>query len=176
MEEYLILENAYAYGISLQKARKFTENEKVHYADWYKERGFVGLGESVKLDEIRQEDLESIESIDLSKPDGEFNGSSNVAYIIKEEVWDALVALNESKRKERIRKEKQEKVREYQAIIKACETTSKLYGTSEEAKQAMVNYNNLHNEGGEGYVPHFYTVDEYEWAKRKLAELEAQEI
>lgn len=175
MEEYLVLENAYVYGISLQKARRFTEEEKVNYADWFKERGFVSLGELVKLDEIMQCDLESIESIDLSKPDGEFNGSSNMSYIINKEAWEALITLNESKRKDRVQKEKQEKVNEYQKIIKACEVAPKLY-TTEEAKQARINYNNLYNEGGEGYVPHFYTVDEYEWAKKNLAELEAQEI
>lgn len=175
MEEYLVLENAYVNGMSLQKARRFTEEEKINYADWFKERGFVGLGESVELDEIRQEDLESIESIDLSKPDGEFNGCANMSYIINKNVWDALVTLNESKRKDRLQKEKQEKVSEYQEIIMACEAAPKLY-TSEEAKQARINYNNLYNEGKEGYVPHFYTIEEYENAKRNLAELEAQEI
>ena len=175
MEEYLVLENAYVYGISLQKARRFTEEEKLNYADWFKERGFVSLGKPVKLNEIKQCDLESIESIDLSKPDGEFNGSSNMSYIINEEVWEALITLNESKRKDRVQKEKQEKESDYKEIVQACEAAPKLY-TPEEAKQARINYNNLYNEGGEGYVPHFYTVDEYEWAKKNLAELEAQEI
>ena len=33
-------------------------------------------------------------------------------------------------------------------------------------------YNDLYNEGGEGYVPHFYTKDEYEYYKERLNKLE----
>lgn len=46
-----------------------------------------------------------------------------------------------------------------------------LYSTREEVNAARKRYNDLYNEGGEGYVPVFYTVDDYENAKKVLEEL-----
>lgn len=46
----------------------------------------------------------------------------------------------------------------------------KLY-TAEEAKRMRKTWNNVINEGGSGYVPHFYTFEEVESAKRELAEI-----
>lgn len=46
----------------------------------------------------------------------------------------------------------------------------KLY-TAEEAERARKNWINIVNEGGSGYVPHFYTFEEVESAKRELAEI-----
>lgn len=40
--------------------------------------------------------------------------------------------------------------------------------TNEERKVWEHNYNNLMNEGGEGYVPHYPSVEEYESAKARL--------
>lgn len=38
-------------------------------------------------------------------------------------------------------------------------------------KMLKKQYNNIHNEGGEGYIPHFYTYEEYEYAKKLLSKL-----
>lgn len=78
-----------------------------------------------------------------------------------------------TKRKEKSRKEKketEESIAECRKIIEQCEKQEKLY-TKEEAVKKRRDYNNLYNEGGEGYVPHFYTIEEYEFTKTKLNEL-----
>ena len=68
-------------------------------------------------------------------------------------------------------KERAGKIEYYKWAIAACEKQKKLY-TNEEANEARRNFINVYNEGGEGFVPHFYTIDEYEEAKRKLEVLE----
>ena len=35
-------------------------------------------------------------------------------------------------------------------------------------------YNDFYNEGEDGYVPHFWTAEEYEDAKAKLKELQSE--
>lgn len=45
--------------------------------------------------------------------------------------------------------------------------------TTEDARDAEKRYNDLQNEGGDGYVPHWYTVAEVEQYKQKLAGIEA---
>lgn len=48
-----------------------------------------------------------------------------------------------------------------------------VYATVTEAKAAWKRYNDTHNEGGEGYVPHFYTQAEVDGYKKRLAALSA---
>ena len=71
---------------------------------------------------------------------------------------------------EKEKKETEESIAECRKIIEQCEKQEKLY-TKEEAVKKRRDYNNLYNEGGEGYVPHFYTIEEYEFTKTKLNEL-----
>lgn len=42
----LVLEIPFAYDACICDARRFTEEEKAHYSDWYKDYGFVGTGEN----------------------------------------------------------------------------------------------------------------------------------
>ena len=71
-----------------------------------------------------------------------------------------------------------EKNKDVERLIADCENAlaaaagQKLY-TKEEAAIARQNWIDLNNEGGEGYVPHFWTYDEVESIKKKLEELRA---
>lgn len=168
MKEYLVCEVAYSYGVSLCKARRFTEEEKKDYVDWFKDKGFVGISDSTDLEYITWVDVKEV--LKERKDDGSFSGSSNCVYIISEDEWNALIELNEKKRSEKEKKETEESIAEYRQIIEQCEKQEKLY-TKEEAAKKRRDYNRLYNEGGEGYVPHFYTIEEYEFAKTKLNEL-----
>lgn len=168
MEEYLVCEVAYSYGVSLCNARRFTEEEKKGYVEWFKDKGFVEIGDSTDLEYISWTDVKEV--LKERKDDGSFSGCSNCAYIISEDEWNALVELNEKKRSEKEKKETEESIAEYRQIIEQCEKQEKLY-TKEEAVKKRRDYNNLYNEGGEGYIPHFYTIEEYEFAKTKLNEL-----
>lgn len=168
MEEYLVCEVAYSYGVSLCKARRFTEEEKNDYAEWFKDKGFVKISDSTDLKCIAWVDVREL--LKERKDDGSFNGCSNCVYIVSEDEWKALVELNEKKRAEKEKKETEESIAECRKIIEQCEKQEKLY-TKEEAVKKRKDYNNLYNEGGEGYVPHFYTIEEYELTKTKLNEL-----
>ena len=45
--------------------------------------------------------------------------------------------------------------------------------SADEAKEQARRYNNVYNEGGEGYVPHYYTQEEYDRMFSELAALTA---
>lgn len=84
MEEYWVVEYVPGYGISIQRARRLNDNEKKEYAEWYREKGFVGISNAVELDNISWEDLQD-NNIRKGEPDGTFNGCYNEAYIISED-------------------------------------------------------------------------------------------
>ena len=91
-------------------------------------------------------------------------------FIITEKEWDSLIDLIYQKFAEKQAKEKQEEIKFYKNIVSVCERQGKLY-TPEEATKKAKEWNDIQNEGREGYIPHFYTIDEYENAKSKLEEL-----
>lgn len=68
----------------------------------------------------------------------------------------------------------------HQGTLKKIEAQKDL-PTRREARRRMKAYNDLHNEGGEGYVPHIYCIEERDYAAKqitvcqeKLKELTAQ--
>lgn len=67
--------------------------------------------------------------------------------------------------------EKAEKEKEIKEKVESAEKTiakaesQKDIPTKEEAKRRMKQYNDVMNEGGEGYVPYIISVEEYEYAK-----------
>ena len=64
--------------------------------------------------------------------------------------------------------EKAEKIKDAKEIITKAEKQTSI-PTVAEYKVWARNYNNLHNEGGDGYVPKLITKEEYEYAKSILA-------
>ena len=46
-----------SYGIEICAARRLTPEEKKHYAAWFAETGFIGVGSHVDLPCISHEDL-----------------------------------------------------------------------------------------------------------------------
>ena len=166
------LEFAYSYGLYIQKARRLTEEERASYSEWFRDYGLVGLGEEIALDELPWND-DLIATIRSRPADGEFPGCSNSAWIITEKEKEELIARNESNRRVAAQRKKVEEMTCCQRVIAQCEMQRTLY-TAEEAKRKRKEYNDRVNEGGEGFVPHFWTVDEYESAKARLQELQAQ--
>ena len=170
MKEYLICEVADSYGVSLCHARRFTDEEKAEYVESFRELGFMRIYSypTIKLDGINWIDVGNI--LKDREPDGSFIGCSNSAYIVTEEEWNKLISLNDKKCNEKLAKEKAESIEHYKKIVQACESQEKLY-TKEESAAKAKKWNDIHNEGGEGFVHHFYTIDEYEYAKKRLEEL-----
>lgn len=170
MREYLVCEVADNYGVSLCHARRFTDEEKAEYIESFRELGFIRIDSypTIKLNGINWIDVSNI--LSNREPDGSFIGCSNSTYIVTEEEWNQLISLNDKKCNEKLIKEKSESIEHYKKIVQACESQEKLY-TKEESIAKTKEWNDIHNEGGEGFVPHFYTIDEYEYAKKKLEEL-----
>lgn len=72
--------------------------------------------------------------------------------------------------------EKEAEIKDLENLIAKCEDVIKANGnlkTKEEAEKWLRNYNNVMNEGGEGFLPRVYTQEEYLSAKKRLAELKA---
>jgi hypothetical protein len=163
-----VLHWAFSYGLSLDEARHFTEKEKENYADWYKDLGLVGTGTTMELENLNVntpevQDILSRESI------GSFKGCANNAYEITDEEWEALAELNRRAGVEEEIKQTEDDIARCQSIIDHCSRIQ--LHTAEEAKRLRREYANAQNEGGEGYIPHFYTYDELSLAESDLKQL-----
>lgn len=161
--------------LSLQKARRLTEEEKKDYVPECAESHFVGTSDHIVLEELHYSDVRKVIPKD-KKCDGSFR-SCDPVYIITQEEWDALIALNEKLKNERLIKKVKADIEWYEQFVVRCEESKKfgrLY-TKEEAAIQRKRYNDIYNDGGEGFVPHFYTIDEYEQAKIKLEDLKRQQ-
>lgn len=75
--------------------------------------------------------------------------------------------------KKEILEKENKQINYYKELIKNIEK-HKLYH-AQEVRKMKKQYNDIHNEGGEGYIPHFYTFEEYEYAKKQLAKLIKQQ-
>lgn len=162
METYIVIENAPAWGISICTARRFTDDEKHHYADWYKDIGFVGMGGHIMLPALKWSDMPS------RKADGAFNGCDNQAWIITEDEKAHYIQINADRCAEAERAEIAEKREYYEDVVRHASMQPRLY-TRDEARRLAKQYNDVANEGGEGYIPHYYTIDEVEAAKQWLS-------
>lgn len=66
--------------------------------------------------------------------------------------------------------EKAERRAEAQRIVDEAAKSTEPLMTNEEYKAWRKQYNDIHNEGGEGYIPERITVEQLEYAKKVLAE------
>jgi hypothetical protein len=66
------------------------------------------------------------------------------------------------------KKEHQAEIERAKELISKAESQDKIM-TKAECKEWIRNYNNLYNEGGEGYVPTLITKEQYESAKQLVA-------
>ena len=157
MTTYLTVEFAPSYGVSLQTARRLTDNEKKGYLPEYQDHMMISMGDSIDLPNVTWPDLAGV--IGDRQIDGEFPGCGNRVYIITKEQWDALVALDGGHTEQARDKE----IADLETA-KAKAESQMVNGTlprKAEAQKMARDYNNVHNEGGYGYVPHYYTDDEY---------------
>lgn len=169
MKEYLICEEGLISGVRLAKARHYTDDEKANLTKFVDKDEFVITSSGMQLKYLTWNDLR--EYLGNRRTDGYTNtGGGNIAFIITIAEWNGLLELNECKKLEQERAQRMKKIEEYEDVIKKCEEQGVLF-TIEEARQKCINYSNLYNEGRGGYVPHFYTIDEYEYAKIRLSEL-----
>lgn len=117
--------------------------------------------EQTSLEDITFEDVQKV--ITASDNDGFLY--NDALYVITNEQKEALLNYNT---KEILEKENKQ-INYYKELIKNIEK-HKLYH-AQDVRKMKKQYNDIHNEGGEGYIPHFYTFEEYEYAKKQLAKL-----
>lgn len=117
--------------------------------------------EETPLEDITFEDVQKV--ITTSDKDGFLY--NDALYVITNKQKEALLNYN---KKEILEKENKQ-INYYKELIKNIEKY-KLYH-AQDVEKMKKQYNDIHNEGGEGYVPHFYTFEEYEYAKKQLAKL-----
>lgn len=113
----ILLQHADAYGTSLQEARRFTEEEKPQYAEWFRNYGFVSIaGTQERLPHVGWEDLPK------RSPDGEFRGCTNRAWILTDEEAEHFRNLEaERARAEQEKKEAEERARAKEEAQRAAE-------------------------------------------------------
>ena len=171
MTTYLTVEYAPGYGISLHTARRLTDDEKQSYLPEYQDYRLVGTGNDVDLNNITWISL--YEFLGKRAPDGEFAGCNNRAYIITQEQWDALIAMNNGVAVNKAEQERSAEIAELKQAKAHAEkqmVNGELPG-KEEAREKAKRYNDVHNEGGYGYVPHYYYDEEYKRICARLDEL-----
>lgn len=117
--------------------------------------------EETPLEDITFEDVQKV--ITTSDKDGFLY--NDALYVITNKQKEALLNYN---KKEILEKENKQ-INYYKELIKNIEKY-KLYH-AQDVEKMKKQYNDIHNEDGEGYVPHFYTFEEYEYAKKQLAKL-----
>lgn len=117
--------------------------------------------EETPLEDITFEDVQKV--ITTSDKDGFLY--NDALYVITNKQKEALLNYN---KKEILEKENKQ-INYYKELIKNIEK-HRLYH-AQDVEKMKKQYNDIHNEGGEGYIPHFYTFEEYEYAKKQLAKL-----
>lgn len=167
MSEFLTIEYATNYGVELKSARHLTDEERRHILPEYQDTTFVGVGSGVKLEYIKHSDMPD-------RPyDGSFMGCNNQTWIITQAEWDEYVTLNNIRKSVAEAEAIQDEIDALEARKAAAERQQDL-PSAEEAARRVKAWNDLYNEGGEGYVPHIYSAEEYEHICSRLAELKKQ--
>ena len=105
---------------------------------------------------------------------GSFPGGYNRNFIISQDEADAIIAENAAAMAKVKAQEREERIEDLQYTIRRAEQ-QKTIPTAEEAREMRRQYNELHNEGGEGYVPYWITKEDYEEAKRDLANIKGDD-
>lgn len=159
--ELLVIDYKIGGDAILQVARRLAPSEAANYAAWYRALCMIGLGEAIKLPTLDWRDMPN-------RPrDGELRDNSQ-AWVITQAEWNAYIALDaERQEAQRIREEAKTRAKMLDIIARA-DRQGGAY-TTEEAKRRTTAWINVVNEGGEGYVPHYVTVDAVERAKAWLA-------
>ena len=151
-----------AGDISIKKARFLNDDEKKSYNPEVRDYMMRGCGEIADLSALSwRGDMPKRED------DGCFEGASSRCWIINDSEAEDYIALN----KERENAARKKKLAGYiDSLEKSIATAKKQKDlpSREEAKRRMKTYNNTVNEGGEGYVPHIITKEEYEDMQKQL--------
>lgn len=163
------IEWAYSYGVELQEARRPTEEELSHFNPECRPFMLYGTGAHIPMEHIRSDDFVRQYQME-GRHRYEFPGCGNMAFEISDEEWDAFIVLNEQREAEKSEEQRQSEIRECRELIRRANRQRDI-PTAEEVKRRQSAWNDVCNEGGEGYVPTWVTAESVARAKRRLIEL-----
>jgi hypothetical protein len=118
-EAFCTAEIADQYGGELAWARRFREEEKTEYADWFRDLGMTSFSGAPHI-KVNREAIRQV--VGSRKPDGKFCGCSNRAWTITEQEWDQIIALSAEMNVKKAEKEKAFEAAEAADIKKKIET------------------------------------------------------
>lgn len=119
--------------LSLQKARRLTEEEKKDYVPECAESQFIGTSNHIVLEELHYSDVRKVIPKD-KESDGSFI-SCDPVYIITQEEWDALIALNQKLKNERLIKKVKSDIEWHEQFIARCEESKSMDDCTQRKKQ-----------------------------------------
>ena len=125
-------------------------------------------GEQV-YDFFEKPDLESLLMID-----GDFWGCAHLVYAMSDEDYAHLVAADQLAIEKQRAKEMEERACDLQRIIARFDEQKAKPETFNDAREAVRRYNDLHNEGGYGYVPRIVSREERDAAEIELAKIKSR--
>lgn len=131
----------------------------------YNHANVFDLAKAIEQTPLEDITLEDVRKIITTIPNHDGYLYNDALYVITNEQKEALLNYNT---KEILEKENKQ-INYYKELIKNIEK-HRLYH-AQDIKRIKKQYNDIHNEGGEGYIPHFYTFEEYEYAKKQLTKL-----
>lgn len=140
---------------------------------WYEgtipELNVRALGDTVKLIDMWLDDR--IETLFAEiKGYGRGHGNTSRLHSITAEQEAELIAISEKNRQVRAAKDAEEEIAKLRDIICCAEAQSDIPDKTE-VNRRIKEYNDIYNEGGEGYVPRIISRESYNAAKQRLSQL-----
>ena len=174
METIRVLHNQLGADF-LATVRRMPDEEQQRYTEGYRGHMMLMTGEPVFLPALSDAEVYALAHIADKDVAGYLPRSSGVLYALTDDEWAALIAANQQAAAAKAAAERAGRIdylRDLLARADAQRVDGKL-PSADEAKEQARRYNNVYNEGGEGYVPHYYTQEEYARMAAELAGLTA---
>lgn len=153
---------------SIIKARWLSEEEKKTLTEEFKDIMVCGIEHR----EIKNLTYEDTENLWKSGRHVCFPGSHNDAVVISEEDAGRLIQIDKTLGRKKKIEDLKELIRIHKEELRFL-SSQKLH-SRKEAKEAAAEWRKTMNEGGDGYIPHFYTCEELERCKDNLAKAEKE--
>ena len=151
------------YNEEICEARWLTDEEKLHYNKDCRDSLMICIKTIAVLKYYKDNPIRACDS--------SFPGCFNRNFIVTQEQADAIIAENAINEAASIARDRAEHIEDLKSIIRRAEK-QKTIPTNEEAKEIYLRYNDLENEGEEGYVPRLITKNIYEDARNELKEIQ----
>lgn len=156
--------------------RRMPDEEQQRYTEGYRGHMTLMTGEPVFLPALSDAEISDLAHIAGKDVAGYLPRSSGLLFALSDDEWAALIAANQQAAAAKAAAERAGRIdylRDLLARADAQRVDGKL-PSADEAKEKARRYNLVFNEGGEGYVPHYYTQAEYSSLAAELATLTAE--